>query len=127
MRLSTAPKRSRAPGLTSLIDVIFLLLMFFMLASTFSIYQRLDVTSGAEGAGQMERSPILLQVFAEGQLSLNGERVDIGALISSLEDDGIEKARPVALIPARDSTVQDVVNALEQLKAAGWSATIVAN
>jgi biopolymer transport protein ExbD len=127
MRLSEAPKRSRAPGLTSLIDVIFLLLMFFMLASTFSIYQKLDVTSGAEGTGQMEQSPILLQVFAEGQLSVNGDRVKVEALIATLSDAGIEKIRPVAIIPAKDSTVQDVVSALEMLKTAGWSATIVGN
>ncbi|WP_108819439.1 ExbD/TolR family protein [Pseudovibrio sp. Alg231-02] len=127
MRLSEALKRSRAPGLTSLIDVIFLLLMFFMLASTFSIYQKLDVTSGAEGAGQMEQSPILLQVFAEGQLSVNGDRVKVEALIAALDNAGIEKVRPVAIIPAKDSTVQDVVSALEMLKTAGWSATIVGN
>ncbi|KZK86088.1 biopolymer transport protein ExbD [Pseudovibrio sp. Ad13] len=127
MRLSEAPKRSRAPGLTSLIDVIFLLLMFFMLASTFSIYQKLDVTSGTEGAGQMEQSPILLQVFAEGQLSVNGDRVKVEALIVALDNAGIEKVRPVAIIPAKDSTVQDVVSALEMLKTAGWSATIVGN
>ncbi len=127
MRLSEAPKRSRAPGLTSLIDVIFLLLMFFMLASTFSIYQKLDVTPGARGAGQMEQSPVLLQVFADGQLSVNGQRVKVEALIATLDEAGIGKKRTVAVIPARDSTVQDVVNALEMLKTAGRSVTIVGN
>ncbi len=127
MRLSEAPKRSRAPGLTSLIDVIFLLLMFFMLASTFSIYQRLDVTSGSEGVGKMEHKPVLLQVFAEGQLSVNGDRVSVLALVDALERAGVEKVRPVAILPAKDSTVQDVVSALEALKTAGWSATLVGN
>lgn len=127
MRLNAAPKRSRAPGLTSLIDVIFLLLMFFMLASTFSVYQRLDVGTGKEGAGQMKEAPVLLRVFAEGKLTLNGDALQAELLIQSLKEAGIEQDRPIAILAAKESTVQDVVTALEMLKTAGWSATLVGN
>ncbi|KZL20222.1 biopolymer transport protein ExbD [Pseudovibrio axinellae] len=127
MRLSEVPKRNRAPGLTSLIDVIFLLLMFFMLASTFSVYQRLDVTSGSEGASELDHAPVLLQVFAQGQLFMNGKSMRVEALDARLGEAGIAKQQPIAVIPAKDSTVQDLVHALETLKFAGWSATVVGN
>lgn len=125
MRLSGATRKSRAPGLTSLIDVIFLLLMFFMLASTFSIYQRLDVSTGKEGVGQMKVAPLLLRVMAEEQVALAGKRMSASELLTHLEKSGIEKTRPVAILPAANSTVQDVVVAMDLLKRAGWSATLV--
>lgn len=126
MRLE-APKRSRAPGLTSLIDVIFLLLMFFMLASTFSIYQRLDVGTGKEGTGQMQEAPVLLRVFSEGEISLNGDRLNADAILQTLTDAKIKQDRPIAIFATKESTVQDVVTVLETLKTAGWSATLIGN
>ena len=53
MALKRIPRRRRA-SITSLIDVIFLLLLFFMLASTFSKFSEMDIavagTAGSEDA-----------------------------------------------------------------------------
>ena len=51
MSLKRVRNRRRA-SITSLIDVIFLLLLFFMLASTFSKFSEIDVAvAGASGGG----------------------------------------------------------------------------
>lgn len=42
----------RALSLTPLVDVIFLLLLFFMLTSTFSRYAEIEVSSATAGAGE---------------------------------------------------------------------------
>ena len=125
MRLNKAPKRSKAPGLTSLIDVIFLLLMFFMLASTFSIYQRLEVSTGKEGVGQMEQAPVLLRVLEKGQLAVGPHNLQTEGLINYLKATGIEKSRIIAILPGASSTVQDIVVVMDLLKREGWSATLV--
>ena len=49
MALRRARQRRRA-SITSLIDVIFLLLLFFMLASTFSKYSEIELASLPGGA-----------------------------------------------------------------------------
>lgn len=59
--------------MTSLIDVIFLLLLFFMLSSTFSRFA--DVELGA-GAGQSASTQTSVPAF----LKLSGERVQLNGV-----------------------------------------------
>ncbi len=73
--------------MTSLIDVIFLLLLFFMLTSTFSKFAEVELTAGGPGqaAAPADVPPLFLQV-GEEMLALNGERVGIALLEASLRD-----------------------------------------
>jgi biopolymer transport protein ExbD len=66
--------------MTSLIDVIFLLLLFFMLSSTFSKFAEVPLPVGT--AGQAEpttQPPLFLRVTADG-VTLNGDTVALAAL-----------------------------------------------
>ncbi len=56
MALETRKIRRRRLSMTSLIDVIFLLLLFFMLTSTFSKYAEIELTTAAAGGAQAQRS-----------------------------------------------------------------------
>lgn len=75
--------------MTSLIDVIFLLLLFFMLSSTFSRFGDLPflvATGGAAAAGQ---PPALLRISPDG-LMLNLTQValdDLAAALAALDAD----------------------------------------
>ncbi len=62
-------------SMTSLIDVIFLLLLFFMLSSTFSKYGEIPITSGARGAAPFSDSPIVFARLAPNGLTVNGRPV----------------------------------------------------
>ncbi|MEL7258394.1 MAG: biopolymer transporter ExbD [Pseudomonadota bacterium] len=67
-------------SLTSLIDVIFLLLLFFMLPSTFSKFSEVELAAagaGAAGTSDVQRSFLQL---GENTLSLNGEDIAPEAL-----------------------------------------------
>ena len=59
MSLKRVQQRRRA-SITSLIDVIFLLLLFFMLASTFSKFSEIDIAV-ASAAGRSEEHTSELQ------------------------------------------------------------------
>ncbi|MEO1283127.1 MAG: biopolymer transporter ExbD, partial [Pseudomonadota bacterium] len=50
MRLKAQPQRKFPLSLTPLIDVVFLLLIFFMLASTFLKFSAMPI-AGAKGGG----------------------------------------------------------------------------
>ncbi|WP_299773645.1 biopolymer transporter ExbD [uncultured Tateyamaria sp.] len=80
-------RRVRRLSMTSLIDVIFLLLLFFMLTSTFSKFAEVELTAGGPGqaAAPADAPPLFLQV-GEEMLALNGERVGIALLEASLRD-----------------------------------------
>jgi biopolymer transport protein ExbD len=83
-----APFRRRKLSLTSLIDVIFLLLLFFMLSSTFSQFSEVDLSTGGAGQAAVAGTrPIFVQLRAEGvrvnarEVALDGLEEAIGPLI----------------------------------------------
>ncbi len=62
--------------MTSLIDVIFLLLLFFMLSSTFSKYAELPLPIGAAGGTVTDVPAVFLRV-SQDAITLNGNVVAI--------------------------------------------------
>ena len=58
--------------MTSLVDVIFLLLLFFMLTSTFSEFSEVKLAAASDGADPTATPPIFLQLFPE-RLTVNGQ------------------------------------------------------
>lgn len=94
---NAAPFVRRSLSMTPLIDVIFLLLLFFMLSSTFSTFGEIELsqaTAGAVPAGEpVDRA--FVQLGAD-RLVLNGapvtldglaERLTAGQVLVSLDDD----------------------------------------
>ncbi|MCA0043960.1 ExbD/TolR family protein [Celeribacter litoreus] len=59
-------RRKGRISMTSLIDVIFLLLLFFMLTSTFSRYSTVELVAAApSGQGASEAPPIFVQLSSD--------------------------------------------------------------
>ncbi len=116
----TRPPR-RTLSLTPLIDVVFLLLMFFMLASTFAKYSVVDVSlAGSQGARQAAQArPVLLTVGADGALRLNGEGITAAEIGDRLHALAGGERMPVIVRPSADARSQDIVTALERATAAG--------
>jgi biopolymer transport protein ExbD len=117
-----ARARRKPVGLTSLIDVIFLLLLFFMLASSFTRYQSLDISSGAEGGGAAAR-PAYLRIHTSDHLDLNGHpilKADMPELFSALKANSI-----VAIWSGPEASVQDVVDVMSAARRSGLKSILV--
>lgn len=70
--------------MTSLIDIIFLLLLFFMLTSTFSRFSEVELTAaGASASAASTQPPLFLRLQPEA-MTLNGQSVTLAALPDSL-------------------------------------------
>ena len=83
-RATLVPARRRASlSLTSLIDVIFLLLLFFMLSSTFSRQGEVELTAAGGGAGASGVRPVFVQLGPE-DLTLNAVPVALDGLAPAL-------------------------------------------
>ncbi|MEM9032117.1 MAG: biopolymer transporter ExbD [Pseudomonadota bacterium] len=74
------PKRRRkAISMTPLVDVIFLLLLFFMLSSTFSKFSEVELSAASgDGVGASE-PPVFVQLFPD-RLTVNGETQSLDGL-----------------------------------------------
>jgi biopolymer transport protein ExbD len=104
-------------SLTPLIDVVFILLVFFMLASSFTDWRSLRLTA-AEAGGAAEPGVVgaMLVEVRPGGLRLAGRAVAEEALVARLA------ARPqtrVLVRPAGGVEMQRVVDLLDRLAAAG--------
>ena len=104
---NVAPRRIRRVSLTALIDVVFLLLLFFMLTSTFSSFGEIELNPPAGGKTNASE-PIkraFLQMSNDG-LILNGTPIEMNALSDQLEggvllvnlDDNVSSQRLVDLL-----------------------------
>ena len=107
-------RRAQAISLTPLIDVVFILLVFFMLASNFTQWRMiaLHVPGGTEGA-RTERDAVLI-VMDESGLTLDGHGIAPGDLEKSLKDllsgrHGVS----VNLMPDDNVPLQEVVRVLD--------------
>lgn len=83
MSIKRAIWRRRSITLTPLIDIIFLLLLFFMLSSTFTRYAEIPLVNAAGGAPQAA-APLFLQL-RPGAVLLNGETVTLDRLPAVVE------------------------------------------
>lgn len=126
MQLNDWQPRRSGIGLTPLIDVVFLLLIFFMLASTFLKFSAVPL-SGARGGGSAGtiKELALVQVRAADDLSVNGTPVTLAgfaAHIDRLLASGVTRA---VIQPANEATVQDLVRVLEIAKTTRLQSVVV--
>ncbi len=126
MQLSDWQRKKSTIGLTPLIDVVFLLLIFFMLASTFLKFSAVPV-SGARGGGTSgSLSEIaLIQLRNAGGIRVNGAEVGFDGLknkIAGLVANGVTRA---VLQPAEGSKVQDLVRVLELTRKTNLKSVVV--
>lgn len=125
--LGNAPPRRRfAFMLTPLVDVMFLLLIFFMLSSQTSPYSLLPITAGSGGSGPApaappaNEQPELLVSIGRGYARLNGARVEMAELTQILEEQIAAGVTRAAVLTAEAATLQDVVFVLEAFKGTGF-------
>ena len=121
LKLSEKTGRRKAViSLTPLIDVVFILLVFFMLASSFMDWQSisLDTSAASEAdASASEEQPFVVEV-REQALSLNGETIALPELIAKAKQ-RTPLNQPVSLQAMADTRVQRLVEVLDALNAAG--------
>jgi biopolymer transport protein ExbD len=118
-----APRPRRRISLTPMIDVVFLLLVFFMLAARFGAEQAIPLRIGA-GAGEWEGPPRLVDVLPEGQ-RLNGVPVTPEALVKDLAPLVEAPTDPIILRPRDGASLQRLVDVMEALSAAGHTGLVL--
>ncbi|MCT4553235.1 MAG: biopolymer transporter ExbD [Pelagimonas sp.] len=99
--------------MTSLIDVIFLLLLFFMLSSTFTKFAEVELAAGgaAGGLAASETRPVFLQLESEA-LRLNGRALTLDRL-----QQAFDTPDPVVLVAlGADVTAQRLADFLVAMR-----------
>lgn len=114
MRLPSAARNRRLVSLTPLIDVVFLLLVFFMLTASFLQPGAVTLATGQGGGAAEAPEAILLQAGRDGQLSFEGRPVTPAELAPRFAD-----GRPVRLASHPELPLQELLDLATELEAAG--------
>lgn len=116
-------RKPRRPSLTPMIDVVFLLLVFFMLASRFGAEMALPLPLA--GAGQGYSGPPRLIEIAPARILLNGVETAPEALAAELA--GLtESPNDAIIVQGRDGAdLQRLVDITQILNAAGFATVVL--
>lgn len=103
-----------------MIDVVFLLLVFFMLAARFG--QEAEITLTASGGeGEVWQGPPRLIDIAPEEVSLNGQPQDLDTLQQALTGLMETESSPILLRPDLDTSTQRLLDVMAALTAAGFN------
>lgn len=109
----------RKPSLTPMIDVVFLLLVFFMLASQFGHDKALPL-SAAGGTSPYTGPPRLIDI-GSGNLRLNGIMVSMEALSDRLRPMMETDDDMIILRGDDDARLQRLIDVAQTLQVAGFT------
>lgn len=109
----------RAISLTPLIDVVFILLLFFMLSSTFIQWRQIDVSAPTEAGSETKTQRILTLKSDEGLFMFDGAQYHSQnrAALSALVSQDPEAVYIIQVEPGLQT--QSMITLLDALKQAG--------
>jgi len=111
-----------------LIDMVFLLLIFFVVTTSFVKEAGIDVQrSSAATAEVKERGNIMIGVTPDGDVYMEGKRVDVRSVRSLVERALAEDPESGVIVVAdKHSETGDVVKVMDQCRLAGASSVSLA-
>ena len=111
-------RRKNIISLTPLIDVVFILLVFFMLASSFMDWQTINLDTAPSARTAVSKTePMVIAVRGDEAL-LNNNALSLEAVVvEALERQPADQ--PVSLQPLENTSTQQLVRVLDALNTAG--------
>lgn len=117
MRIDLPARKPASIGLTPLIDVVFILLVFFMLATRFIDLARQPLSVAVTGEPRpADEQVLLIRVLDESLIELNGERLTLDQAAENLAR---QAPQPVYVDSDGDASLQAVLRVTDLLQASG--------
>ncbi|PQM60696.1 MAG: hypothetical protein CML47_04375 [Rhodobacteraceae bacterium] len=101
--------------LTPMIDVLFIILIFFMLGSSFNLDRGIKIQSFSELGSSMNSKVIAVIDIGKDKRLINGLEVKIDNLADELINLGTKKDIQIFLRPSEDLPVQDMIDVFDEL------------
>ena len=129
MKFAGSARRAKAPvfALSSMLDVIFLLLCFFVTASVFSQWESeisisLPSASSAEAPGRLP-GEVILNVAKDGSVTVNAKKLtleDLGTRLKRVAE--FYPGQPVVIRADRDTVYSALVDVIDTCRNSGvWN------
>jgi len=123
--LEPNPRRRPRVNLAPLIDVVFLLLVFFMLAGSFIKPQAIGLappTADHAARSETPEEPLVLSIDLDGAVRLNGLNLELSQVGSEISGRvGNDTTRQIVVKAEASVPVQYLVAVMDEISAAGLS------
>ena len=120
MQFEPIERKPRSLRLAPLVDVVFLLLVFFMLVARLDVPQSIAVEPPSESRGGTLQGAVLIRLGSDGRLDLNGSAIEVSDLQEQVAPFLDRDAETRFLIrTAYETPLQDLVQVMDALRTAG--------
>ncbi len=112
-------------SLTPLIDVVFLLIVFFMLTTTFARNEAMEMNFGEQAAADSgDVKHIIVEAAGFGRILLDGQEYDGQRFVSELKRMLIKHPENLIVVQSNKvASVQDVITVMDYIHRAGGTNT----
>lgn len=115
MHIFDAPQKKNLISLTSLIDVVFILLVFFMLSTNFSKWNALVLgTSQGETIANTVLEPSLIHVGFKQQYTLNNKAMSLADIVKIIDNKLQQTSdHPILIQPIDNLPMQQLIDVID--------------
>lgn len=121
MARATADEDESAIDITPMLDVVFIMLIFFIVTATFVKEAGIDVNRpDAATAVKQEKANILIAISAKNEIWIDRRRVDIRSVRPNIERLHAENPQGSVVIQAdKDSKTETLIKVMDASRSAG--------
>lgn len=122
MKLPESQRKEPEENVIPLINIVFLLLIFFMVAGTLTPRSPFDITLPAtEQGGERPTDPLRIYLSGDGRIALNGEEIAAGGLSGRLAARFASSPDlPVQIEADSDAASHKLLEVMDALREAGF-------
>lgn len=121
MRFKIEKTKKSDIDLTPILDMMFIILIFFMVAATFDLNRsiKLSLPKSFAGESSIEKNKIIIEVDREGTISVNGNVIDILELSQEIKSIDNYKEATVYLLGDDYANYKIIIEIIDVLKLLG--------
>lgn len=127
MKVKTSKRKISTTVLISMTDVIFLLLIFLLIASNFSSQTGIPVKLPGSSSASRQTHQVLNLVYAGGEtVQFNGKTLPVSELQTILKPEFKSRDQVVRLSAQKTAELQKVIRVMDAIRLAGFEKIFVA-
>ncbi|MBC8294413.1 MAG: biopolymer transporter ExbD [Pelagibacterales bacterium] len=122
MQLFTKEKKNIEINVAPLIDVVFLLLIFFMLASEFTDFKTIDMISPNQSEVDQPESnlPLIINLSEKGVINIDSKEVSFNKLTETVKDKlSNKKETKIIISTPHDTKVNILIKIVDTIRGLG--------
>ena len=118
MKTKITRRRHASLSLVPLVDIVFQLILFFIVSTTFAVIPAVTVAIPESGTPEaVEVSDIIIELAFDNTILLNGKKIRLSNVGKALES---FEWGPVTLVCDKDATSDQIIRVFDELRKAGF-------